>query len=102
MEPTMQDRNWATIDQFVSDYNRLRTAHKNEWIACRATVCGKHVKIKSYKLWIQVLTVDGVHHGNSYPAPTVTAFKRAIADAITYQAPAHLTGAIVNTQAVTW
>jgi hypothetical protein len=102
MEPTMQDRNWVTIDQFVNDFNQHRLANRAQWIAYAGNVCGRHVVIKNWNLWTQRLVVDGVHHERSYPALSTRAWKATIADAISYQAPACLTGAIVNVEAVTW
>ena len=85
MMQTMSDRNWATVTEFVTDLSRLRTRHKQEWIAFQGNVCGKQVKIKSYALWIQILEVNGIRH-DGY-CETVTTWKNTITNALAYESP---------------
>lgn len=81
-EPTMQERNWLTVDQFVKEFNQHRLANPQRWIGYVGNVCGRYVKIKNFGLWLQILTVEGMNYGRSCEARTVAEWKTAICEAL--------------------
>lgn len=45
---------------FVDFYNKIRRENKDKWIGYGAIIAGRHVYIKSYNTWTQVIDIEGV------------------------------------------
>ena len=77
----LNETSFNTPSDFVTAYNKHRLANKNSWYTAITTVNGKQVRIKSYGLHNQILTVDGIKHGGVYDL-NVSKWKSEILNAI--------------------
>jgi len=69
---------------FIEIINALRRANPNKWYQWQGPVNGKHVQVKGFNTWLQILRSNGVTFPTSADV-SVLKFKEYLADCAEYK-----------------
>lgn len=50
-----------STEEFIKHINKIRLENKNKWYFYTGTVNNKHIQLKAYETWIQVLRINNVN-----------------------------------------
>lgn len=81
-QPTMEEQEWKSFEEFVTAFNKHRLAKPNCWIGYVGNVCSRRVKVKNFDTWLQILDIDGIRCGQSCETKTIKEWKAVLTKAL--------------------